>query len=256
MKSRKGAILLTIFTGAAFGVVGEAKQLNLTNGSMGAYFGGDIGTSQVDRTAFEEASGGANFQYKVRYQLGGQLGFMYSTQKYGIRLGVLLLSPQVLNSIDGTNSAGATQYNLTSTILGVLPAGYFEYIMSNGSSNRLMLVFGGGFGSVTILNDYKFTAAGRTTYSLTDFIEEAKADVGFYEAGAGYEMLLNNNVSTMFDLGYRYLVATDFQHQRGAATFIGSVNTNDAVKNSGGSKRQINLSSLFIGLTFRFYFNF
>lgn len=234
----------------------NAKRFDLQTLNVAPYLKGDIGTSSANQNVFYKSSGAAEFQEKVRFQYGGEIGVLLTSKKAGLRLGVLILSPQKMDAIEGKDAGGTPLFNLTSTVLGVFPIAHFEMSPHVDSSKRVFISIGGGIGSITFLNDYKFTAAGTSTYSMVDFVEEGKANATLIDAGAGFEFLLTDNVTMLMNGGYRHMAVGDYKHMRDATTFQGGVAKGDTVKNYDDSKRQLNLSSTYIGLGLRFYINY
>ncbi len=75
-----------------------------------------------------------------------------------------------------------------------------------------------------------------------------------YESSMGFEFSLADNVTMLFDTGYRYLLATGFKHSRSANTFLGDVSKGSDMKINGGGQREIDMTSLYVGFGFKFYF--
>src|SRR4051812_45495379 len=111
-----------------------------------------------------------------------------------------------------------------------------------------------GYSFIKMENIYTFTP-GQTTYpGMVDFYERASATAIETEAYLGYEMLFSDNVTVVFDAGYKYLPVRKLNHQNPTTTFQGAVGKGDAVQNDAGTNRLINLSTAYGGLAFRFYF--
>lgn len=233
-----------------------ARKMDLTKMGVAPYFKGDFGTSSLHQNAFDRASGEADIAEKVRFQYGGSLGVLIATKSFGLRLGVQGLYPQKIDAVVGKAPGSDIElFNLTSTVVGVIPVAHLEFNFDASASGRVAAAVGVGAGTVTLMNDFKFTPIGAAAYSMVDFVEEGRANVIMYESSLGYEFILTDNVGLMTDVGYRYLIAKKFKHVRDATTFSGPVNKGEAVKNIDDSDRELNMSSIFLGLAFRFYIN-
>jgi hypothetical protein len=215
---------------------------------------GNIGSSSMERDAFARSDGAtSNVAEEVQFQYAGEMGIYFATSNsIGIRVGAQGIYPQILDSVEAKNAAGAVEYKMTSRVFGVMPVVHVEYAFIATGNIRWYGSVGGGIGSVTILNSYNFEPA--SPYGLIDFVEEGTAWVPLYEGSMGFEFSLADNVTMLFDLGYRYLMATGFKHARSATTFLGDVSKGSGLKNVGNGDREVDMNSGYVGLGFKFYF--
>lgn len=231
----------------------SARVFNLDKQKLAFYMKGSFGSSRMERDAFAFSDGAtANVTETVEFQYAGEMGVYFNSAEWGFRAGVLGVYPQVLDGVEAKNVAGAVEYNLTSRVFGVIPVGHIEYALISNSEFRWYVSLGGGIGSVTILNSYAFTAS--SPYGLIDFTEEGTAWVPMYEGSTGFEFSLADNVTMLFDAGYRHLMGTGFKHTRAANTFVGEVSKGSKMTNVGGGEREVDMISMSVGLGFKFYF--
>lgn len=231
----------------------QARVFNLDQQKVAFYFKGNIGTSRLERDAFVRSDGAvATITEEVLFQYAGEMGLFFAANTWGFRVGVQGIYPQVLDNVEAKNAAGNIEYNMRSRIFGVLPVVHVLYSFIQNKSVRWYVAGGGGMGSVTILNSYTFTSV--SPYNLVDFTEEGTAWVPMYEGSTGLEFSLVDNVTMLVDMGYRYMLATGFKHTRAVNTFQGPVGKGDKVTNHGGAERELDMSSAYIGMGFKFYF--
>ncbi len=248
-------VLIFLFLTALFANVAEARKFNLNKQSFAPYFIAEIGTTGISQDAFKGVKGSAtSVKEEVAFQYAGELGVLLTSQKVGLRLGVLFVSPQKIDSVEGASTTGVLHYNLTSKIFGVFPVAHLEFSPVVDANKRVYFALGGGTGTVTILNEYVLTSAGSAQYGISDFTEESLAYAYMLEGSLGFEMSMADNVTVLFIGGYRYLVAEKFTHQRSVTTVNGPVTKGEKVSDSG-TDRALDLSSAFAGIGFRFYIN-
>lgn len=228
-----------------------ARKLSLDKGKVAPYFKGDWNSSTIGREAFSKANGDTAITEEVEYQYSGELGAFLLMNKVGVRLGLLLVYPQILDNVEGRDASGVTMYNLDSRIYGVFGVVHFEYSPVLDAGKRWYFSVGGGMGTVTVQNSYTFTPA--STFGLIDFTEELIAYVPVYEASTGFEFLLMDNVTMFGDLGYRHLLATGFKHVRDFNGFNGQVTKGSEAKNTDNQQREIQMHAVFAGIGFKFY---
>lgn len=234
-----------------------AKVFNITEASFASYFKGNYGISQLKDDAYEKSSGSQTiFKDSADFNWGGEIGFAFPSKDYSLKIGLLVVAPSVSSDIKGKNSSGTELMSLDSSVFGFFPMAHFEYYVAKNHLGRVYLSFGGGYGKVSMKNNYTFTAAGDTAYSpLTSFTEKATQYTYLVETAIGYEMSFVQSVTFSFDFGYRYSVARSLEYSGAGSDFNGGHNEGDPVLNSDGTHRSLDLGGVFTGLSFRFYFN-
>jgi hypothetical protein len=247
------------FAAVVFAVVfaprAEARKFDFKNESFATYVKGTYGSSEVLGTPFNESSGTqtAGFSELIRSTASGEFGFLIAGDTFTFRVGAELLMPQHRSDTKGFDSASREIFNLETDISALTPMAYVDFNFMKSGSSKAFVGVGVGYSYVKMENIYTFTP-GRSTYgSMSDFFERATANAIATHGYIGYEMLFSDNVTLVFDAGYKYLPVRKLNHQNATTTFQGAVNKGDPVLNDAGSNRLVNLSSAYAGLAFRFY---
>ncbi len=233
----------------------EARKFDFKNESFATYVKGTYGTSEVQGTPFNQSSGTdtAGFTELIKSTASGEFGFVLAGDTITLRVGAELLLPQHRSDTKGYDSASREIFNLETNISALTPMAYIDLNFMKSSHSKAFIGAGIGYAFVKMENIYTFTA-GRSTYgAMSDFFERATANAIATHGYIGYEMLFSDNVTLVFDAGYKYLPVRKLNHQNATTTFQGAVNKGNAVLNDAGSNRLVNLSSAYAGLAFRFY---
>ncbi len=233
----------------------QARVFALDKQHVAPYFKGNFGSSQLVNDAYNHDSSNAIYTDEVLYQYAGELGVAFLMKKFGMRLGFQGIYPQKMDNIAAKNASGTILFNLTSKVLGATPVFHLEYSFVLDAKKRFYLSGGAGVGTVTVLNDYVFTDAGVGVYTLGHYTDELQAYVTMFEGSLGYEFSMADNVACLFDMGYRYLQATDFKYMRTRTGFNGSKSKGGTATFSNGANYSLDMSSGYIGLGFKFYIN-
>ncbi|MDG0815578.1 hypothetical protein [Bdellovibrio svalbardensis] len=230
----------------------EARIFDLGRENIAAYFGFTGGTSAVGQSAFEnEAGSSVTISNEVKYNYSGEFGVVYSTPIASVRFGFEFLKPQSLENLVGKN-ATTDLYTETSDILGYIPKITFDINLRKTADSRSFISATAGYATVTLKNSYTLTAAGQAAYPGMDDKMEAKGTGILYGASLGHESFLTDTTTMLFEFGYRKLNIEDLKYTRSGSYFGTAHNDGDAVLNNG-SQRNIDLSGMFLGLSFRFY---
>ncbi len=238
----------------AFSASSHAKVFHLKEQTAGTYLQATGGTSLLNDTAYSKSD--VTFENKVGYNMSGEFGFMFLASRTWIRLGVALLRPQVIEGAQAKDTSDAVLYRLNSGIIAFGPVMSFEFPIKVFESTRFYFMGGLGYMKVTVKNDYQFTAAGTTAYSLADYTEEASAYTWMSEVGIGMELPLADASTFILNTGYRSLTANGLKHERSTPAIGGAIDSGDTLKDSNGQDRNLNLSSYWVGIGLRFYWNF
>ena len=235
----------------------EARVFDFKNEKVASFLGGTAGLSNLKKMGYEFAGPtGLTFNDEAKYLYTGELGVLISMKSVNWRLGLELLRPHTPTDVAVKNAAQTTLYSLTSGVLGAGAVTYLDFILGGGPSNRFYLTIGAGYTKVTLKNEYIFTADGTTAYGLGPYTEEGSSWAYSAMAGAGWESVLADTVTFTFNLGYRYMLAQKFIHEREAQTLLGAVAPGQVMKNNDGTDRKLDLSSTWVGLGLRFYLRF
>ena len=207
--------------------------------------------------SFRNTSGGETvaFDKLVPYQFGGEFGLVFAKPFGGFRVSLDLVSPRRLDGVTGSNAAGAPLMTFDSQISGYGPSGHIEFYLARGKQSKAVLSLGASYLTVNVLNSYRLTNAGASAYTgVTDHTEETTARGISPVASLGWEFSAFDNVTILADLGYRYLILSSFTFVRAGATFTGVMAPGAAAKDVLAQERMLNLSGLWTGISFRFYF--
>lgn len=231
----------------------EARVFNFGKESFAAYFGGTAGQTGLGKGAVEGESGAnITFSGESKTAYSGEFGFVYSRPQVSFRFGFEMLSPAKLDGSTANN--GTTDlYSVDSDVLGYLPKLAVDVNLRGTGSSRSYISVAVGSASVTMKNDYTFTAAGSAAFPGSETATEAKGTAIMYSAAFGHEALMTDTTTVLCELGYRSLKIDNLAYSKDVTIFNQSHTSGDKVTDSSGSQRSLDLSGLFIGLSFRFY---
>jgi len=249
---------IVIFLVLLFSFKAEARVFNINEASVGTYFKGTFGTSNLKGDAFEDSSGAStkSFSEEADYNWGGEIGFFFPSKDYSFRFGLAIIAPSVASGNSGNNASGASLMTVDSKVYGFFPMVHLEYYTMKNNYGRVYISMGGGYGKVSMKNSYNLTAAGDTAYTTPNTFSERASQLAYImEVGVGYEMPFVQTVTATFDFGYRYSNANDLKYDSAGSDFNGGHADGASVVNSDGEKRALDLGGVFAGLSFRFYFN-
>ena len=233
----------------------EARKVDLTKESFGTYVRGHFATSSVGRAAFGNSSGGqTQFSEEATFGYGVGVGLLWRMGWFGVTFGLDVMTPARLEGISGRNSSGVELLTLRSQVLGVVPNVGLEFGFLQRPRSRCFATLNVGYASVTILNDYQITGAGSSLYGVGNYTEEAQGWGLSGYGGVGFELLLADNAALAIEAGYRTLNVTRFNHSRDVVSLIGNFSKGDALQNSDGVHRSLNLSAPVSTATLRIYF--
>ena len=238
----------------------QARVFSYGDSSLGAYIRGTGGLVAVNQDAFAHSSGqNTVLTGASSTDYSGEVGFLFGLgPNFHVRLGAEILQPTTVSST-GTSPAGAERFTLSSSVFVFNPNLVFEVVYSTIGSMRFFAQAGVGYAMVNIANDYTMTATGTAQLGgVTDYKETMSGGGVSGIFGFGLETLFTDNVTFMIDFGYRYLPVSNFKYTGDFSNIVdpSGVNKGDPVVNHDGSKRAINMSGIFGGVGFRFYFNF
>lgn len=241
---------------ALFSPLAEARVFDLKSATIGTYFGGTIGSSQLSKQPWGDSSGTTTVtDSSVRLNYSGEFGVLMAIPKINLRFGVEYLQPQRISDIRGRNSSDQLLFTLNSNTRAIIPKATVEFVVSQTNSSAI--IFGGsaGYAMVTMENQYEIGPQGPTDYpSVTNFSEKAKGNAIGAEGFIGYEFVFSDNVTLFTNVGYRYLLVTELKHQNSHTGYNGPVAKDSTVTNQDGKNRTLNMSAAQAAFHFRFYF--
>lgn len=247
---RLHSVLLILFI---FPAVTEARIFRLSQETFSGYFSGSIGLSQVEDAAYSDSSGAQTvFGDEPGLNYSGELGISFSSVFMHFTLGLEFIAPEKMD-IEGSNSAGTKLMDLESNIRAtVLKAGLFFPMMVTNSYRSYVGVTG-GLASLKMENTYELTATGQGLYSLTNYSETAEATATTFGLIVGFEYNFADTSTVIIEGGYRYLPVDEWEYSKADTGFTGSYSKGDPVVNHDGSKRETDLSGLYLGIGFKLY---
>lgn len=237
-----------------FSSVTNAKIFDSSKSAGGAYFRGSYGLG-IENTLNSKTQGtGSKVDSTTPYNFSGEFGGLYTTKFFNIRLGIeIIYSPE--KDTDGIySSSGAKMYSLTSNIFVLNPKIGIEMNIKRWGRSRLQLGGSVGYATLSARNSYAFNSAGTTQYAISDFSEELSATAMSFEGMLGFETLMLDSTTIMFEGGYRSLSFDEITYSKDVINFQGTKTKDAKALNSDGSKRSLDLSQAYVGLSFRFWF--
>ncbi|MBX3021732.1 MAG: outer membrane beta-barrel protein [Bdellovibrionales bacterium] len=236
----------------------HARVFSYKDTNLATYLRATGGLSSLGQSAFKESSGSQtdSIDGSSKFSYSGEIGFMFGAGNFNVRIGAELLQHRPISDGKGTNASGDELFQLNSSASAFVPNVTAEYTFETKNNTRVYALFGVGYADVTVENRYRMSTAGTAAYSVGNFDELMSATSTSYHAGVGVETLFTDNVTIALDLGYRHLQVGSLKYKTDVTGIGGSASKGEAVVNSDGSKRTLNLGGLNVGVNFRFYLNF
>lgn len=235
------------------GGLAQARVFNMAKESFAPYLRGTYMPVAMTDGVYSGALGASSTaETQMKYDASGEFGVTYGNPHLKMRLGVeYLMIPRM--SENANNASGTALYGIDSQSTVLTPKLDFEITLKTWQEGRLFLLLGGGYANLSSKTSYAFTGAGTTQYSLADFSESMKASTIMEEASLGFEGLMSDSTTYAFEAGYRNLNFDKLSYSSSGTNFQGAFNSGDTAMNTDGSKRALNLSNLFIGVSLRFW---
>jgi hypothetical protein len=241
-----------------FSVSAQARVFDINRETMAAYFRVNYGPSTIGKKSFELADPNyANETYdaQTKEAYATEFGFVRTTRYLGIRFGIELIRPPSLSTLNASDSAGNVYYTLTSDVSVVIPKVGLEFNIKQWKESRLFLNVNFGSGNLTVNNNYYMTPYGTANLSGSpvDYTEEGKATATALDGAIGFETLLFDTTTMVFEAGYRQLKFSSITHNRTANTLQGAKAKGDPFDNADGTHRELDFTGYFVGASFRFW---
>lgn len=233
------------------GGLAQARVFTMSKESFAPYLRGSYTPVSMTDGVYSGALGsGSSAETKMKYDASGELGVVYGSPKVKVRIGIeYLMIPRV--SEDAVNASGTALYSIDSQATVLTPKLDLEFNLKTWQAARLFFMAGAGYANLSSKNSYAFT--GASTYGLSDFSESLKATTIMEEASFGFEGLMSDATTFAFELGYRNLKFDKIKYSSSGTGFQGAFNSGDTAMNTDGSKRTLNLSNVFVGISLRFW---
>ena len=234
--------------------VGEARVFDINSEKFAAYFKANYEPTSLNKSTYEKASPyGETYSGDITTLYGGEFGFIYSSRYLNFRFGLEVVRPPTL-AVVATNAAGTKLYDISTDISAIIPKIGIEYNIRQWKENRLFLNGNYGQGTLTMTNSYTFTATGAAApMNGAEYTEEGRGTAALTEGSLAFETLIFDTTTLVLEGGYRQLNFTTLTHSRNATTLNGAKLKGDAMLNTDGSARTVNMSGSYGGLMFRFW---
>jgi len=251
----KCAAALCTVSFALLSSIAQARTFDFKKESFASYFRGTYGTSNAKDSTFGGAvAENVTADKSVTGAASGEFGFLFSGEKVGFRVGLEYLVPRSMTEVKFADRNENVLATANTKITALIPLGGLEFPAYRSGTARMIIGVGGGLAMVNVENQYVLTTAGRTRFGLDDFTESASGQGLLAQTYVGYEFLLTDTVTMMGDLGYRYCKVSSLKSSRSQESFSNDQTEGGDLLNADGSVRSVDLSGLFVGLGFRFYF--
>jgi len=239
-------------------VVSEARVFNFSNELFASYFRATGSSSGVVDSAYGDSSGtGTTVQNKpVQYDFSGEIGILMSIEEIvNFRVGIEVISPKNVTGLVGSRTSdGAKYFDLDSKILVINPNVTFEVNFMNTMDSRFFVFGGAGLANISLDNTYTMTATGVADLVPTH-TEKIESNQISGHAGFGYEIQTTDNITTAFELGYRYLYIGSLKYKHAVNTITGNKAKGSVARTDSNLRRVVNMSAPYFGISLRFYLN-
>ncbi len=231
-----------------------ARVFLIKESSFSAYLKGSYTPTATKNTLLSDSSGtSVTLDSEFKTNMSGEFGFIYGGETLNFRFGIEVVSPANIKDVKGSDAAGNELYSVNSEVSVVVPKVGIEFTFKRWNTARMILYAGAGSTSLVGRNSYVFTTAGTTQFGLADYYEDLRASSTMYEGSMGFEGLLADTTTYLFEAGYRSMSFTSVKHNRDVSTLTGTVVKGDAAKNMDTSARTLDLSGYYLSLSFRFW---
>lgn len=233
----------------------HARVFSFSESTNAAYMFFNYGPSTVGDAAFKnEAATGIKYNDGIQANLSGEFGYVFSTSRTTVRLGMEILRPLRLEDVEAKSAAGTLLYRANSDVLGMIPKVGIELTMFAKNSFRILLMLEGGAGTLTVKNSYKMTAAGTAAFpGVVDHNVEYKGATSSFGSSLGFEQILSDTTSYVFQLGYRALYFPTLTYGQDTNTFQGAKSAGAPVVETSGAGRLMDFTNYFASLGLRIY---
>jgi hypothetical protein len=236
----------------SMGVTAEARVFDINRDAVAPYFTLMGGPSAVGKSGYENEASNVTVSGDSKYTYGGEFGCVISRKDINLTFGLELLKPASVAGFSGVNTGGTQVFSGDSDAFGYAPKVGIEITLHGDNESRSFVSAGLGYATIALKNAYTLSSAGTSAYPGVDTLIESKGTATEISAGLGYEGVLSEQTTYVFQFGYRQLKIDNLKYSHDYNTFNGAVSSGDTVKD-GASNRQLNLSGGFISLGFRFY---
>lgn len=247
--------LLLIYIGS-LAVGAHARVFDYKESGLAGYIRGTGGLTNLDKDAFDKASGtDTKVSGSSAYAYGGEFGMMFGfAPNFHMRLGLEVMQPSGLSGAKGSSPAGVERFKLDSSVFVFNPNATFEYVYKTKGAFRFYGAAGVGWADVTVENKYAMSAS--TDLPTANYSEKLGGSAMSAVFLTGFETLFVDNVAFALDLGYRYMPIASLKYKGDVTGFTGAGTKGADALDANGEKRKLDLGGFILGASFRFYLNF
>lgn len=234
----------------------KARVFDFKDESISVFFGGSAGYSDLYQGAFKNSSGSqtTSFSEGVTYNQSFELGASLKIRTVTFKFGAEILQTNSLTDVSGKNASGTELMKLDSKVFVFNPNMVVEVDLMQGPQSRSFIGLGIGLAEVDVDNTYELTTDGSTTYSpVTNYKDETGGSAISYSIHFGQEMHFTDNVTFLYNFGYRVMSFDSLEYDTAVTSFQGATTKGATAKFNDGTDRTLDMSSLFLGIAFRFY---
>lgn len=233
----------------------QARVFKIDEETLATSVKGVWGPSSILQTHFEDTSGtNMSIEDAVNYNLGGEIGIVFSASRAAFRLGIESIHPNPIEAKEGTNLSNQVLYSFDSDISALITKADIDFILRSGEKWRIYLSLGGGVGTLTYTNSYVMTTDGQTVFSgLANFTETGTGTATMFEGAMNFEHLFSDTTTFVVEIGYRQLLFDKITFKEDVTTFTGAHLKGDDVLNADGTAKTVDFSGPAVGFCFRFY---
>ena len=255
MKSIQWISLWTFILAFGAGGFSQARVFSVKDERLAAYLRAAYVPTSFDNTLISGSHGtGSTLDVRTPYNLGAELGFVYSVGRLSYRFGLEFIRLPDKKDQGGVDAAGTALYSVSTEASAVAPKLGVDINLKSWNVSKFYAGVAVGYASLVALNSYTMTAAGTAQYpGVTDFSEDLRSGAPLYEALLGFETLFNDSTTIAIEAVYRNLKFTDAKFNKDVKNFKGNFVKGDAALNDDGSPRALTLNQFYIGVNGRFW---
>lgn len=232
----------------------QARKMSLAEVGTSAFFRFTAGMQNTGASFYDQSSGAeTRFSDEVPYNYSGELGFNYALSKsLSVSIGAEFIQTQDTKAMGKEAASGAEVMTVNSSAFAFNPNLVFESTLSNTGYSKVFLYAGAGYANLRVTNDYKSITG--TYAGVADYKEAVQGMGVFTNLGVAYQIMTVDNVSTVFQLGYRELNIKELEYSQDVTNILGNQTKGGSAKANDGSDRRAKIAGPYVGVTFRFHF--
>lgn len=238
----------------------EARVFNYKDSNLAMFLRGTGGTSNLGDAPFGDSCGAdTEISEGSKYSYSGELGLLIGLGgTANLKFGAEALQHRPVSEGKGKNASDVERFSLDSSTFVFNPNLAIEIVLDGAGSTRYFASGSVGYAMVDVENRYTMTATGTSDLGVSDFNEKMSGTGMSATLGGGLETLFTDNVTFTLEGGYRYLKVKKLTYRGDVNNIVkpAGASKGDEALNHDGTSRALDLSSFFVGVSFRFYLHF